>query len=243
MTNPLAFLKSIDSNLTKTHDRALAVIWFVGQASDMGITASEICRIIEAAGHPGQNVTRLAKSLAEDKKRVGRVPGGDAWRVHPKAIAELDALYANKIGIKKASKPSDTVLAREMFANTRGYIEKVIYQINASYDAGLFDCCAVMCRRLLETLIIETYETAKTEDKIKNSDGHFFMFADLLRVLLADKNFNVSRNAQKGLKDFKALGDQSAHNRRFNARQDDIDRVRDGIRTASEELLHLAKLI
>jgi hypothetical protein len=243
VADPLTFLKSIDHSLTKAHDRALALLWFVGQSSDKGITATEICRSIEAVGHPGQNVTRMAKSLAQDKKRVSRVPGSEAWRLHPRAIADLDKLYVDKLGAKKAAKSTDTILPRELFNNNRSYIEKVVYQINASYDAGLFDCCAVMCRRLLETLIIETYEAAKSEDQIRNKDGHFFMFSDLLRVLLADKEFNVSRNAQKGLKDFKALGDQSAHNRRFNARGDDIDRVRDGIRVASEELLHLAKLI
>jgi hypothetical protein len=41
----------------------------------------------------------------------------------------------------------------------------------------------------------------------------------------------------KGLRDLKQIGDLSAHNRRFNARQNDIDRVRDGLRVAAEELL------
>jgi hypothetical protein len=33
-----------------------------------------------------------------------------------------------------------------------------------------------------------------------------------------------------------------AHNRRFNAHKEDIDRVRDGLRVAVEELVHLAAL-
>jgi len=55
-------------------------------------------------------------------------------------------------------------------------------------------------------------------------------------------SIHLGRNAAKGLKDFKQLGDQSAHNRRFNANANDIDRVRDGLRVAAEELLHLAGL-
>lgn len=58
----------------------------------------------------------------------------------------------------------------------------------------------------------------------------------------SDGAFNVSPNGMKGLRDFKNLGDLSAHNRRFNARKEDIDRVRDGLRVVVEELLHLAKL-
>jgi hypothetical protein len=67
-------------------------------------------------------------------------------------------------------------------------------------------------------------------------------FAGLLAHLEADKAFHLGRNAKRGLIAFKALGDNSAHNRRFNASQDDIDRVRDDLRIAAEELLHLAKL-
>jgi hypothetical protein len=68
------------------------------------------------------------------------------------------------------------------------------------------------------------------------------MFADLLRIFEGDSAFNISRNGAQGLRDFKKLGDLSAHNRRFNAGRNDIDRVRDGIRVAAEELLHIAKL-
>lgn len=243
MSDGLSFMRAVDADALKAHDRALALLWHTAQVHDQGLTTNEICQIIEQAGHPGQNRTRLTKSLSADKRRISRVPKSSAWRVHPRAIAELDALYAGKVGHKKKAAPTDSVLPNDLFTGSRGYLEKVVYQLNASFDVGLFDCCAVMCRRLLETLIIEVYEAANASDEIKGKDGNFLMFADLSRILLADKKFNVSRNAQKGLKDFKALGDQSAHSRRYNARKDDIERVRDGIRVASEELLHLAKLI
>ena len=127
-------------------------------------------------------------------------------------------------------------------AMARGYLEKVVLQLNASYDAQLYDCCAVMCRRLLETLIIEVYEHCGRAREIKGSDGNFLMLNGLVGYFENDKAFNVSRNGMKGLRDFKSLGDLSAHNRRFNARKEDIDRVRDGLRVAIEELAHLAKL-
>jgi hypothetical protein len=124
----------------------------------------------------------------------------------------------------------------------RGYLEKVVLQLNVSYDAQLYDCCAVMCRRLLETLIIEVYEYCQRADEIKGTDGHFLMLNKLSTFLESDKAFNLGRNGLKGLRDFKTLGDLSAHNRRFNAHKEDIDRVRDGLRVAVEELAHLAKL-
>ncbi len=68
------------------------------------------------------------------------------------------------------------------------------------------------------------------------------MLNGLMTFLERDTSINLGRNAAKGLRDFKQLGDLSAHNRRFNACRNDIDRVRDGLRVASEELLHLSGL-
>jgi hypothetical protein len=127
-------------------------------------------------------------------------------------------------------------------ATARKYLEKLVWQLNSSYDAQLYDCCAVMCRRLLETLIIEVYEHCGRASKIKGPDGHFLMLNGLATFFENDKAFNVSRSALQGLRDFKKLGDLSAHSRRFNAHKEDIDRVRDGLRVAVQELVHLAGL-
>ena len=243
MSDALSFLKAIDGPSLKMFDRALAVLWFVGKQDAAGIEASEVCRLIEQAGHPGQNVSRLAAKLASDRKRVSRVPGSTAWRLHPRAQDEFYKPYSHLLGVKPKPAETNSVLPHDLFKGTRGYIEKVAFQINASFDLSLFDCCAVMCRRLLETLIIEIYEAVSRADDIQGTDGNFFMFSDLLLILLSDRAFNLSRNTQQGLKDFKKLGDLSAHSRRYNAHRSDIERVRDGVRVASEELLQLAKLI
>ena len=52
---------------------------------------------------------------------------------------------------------NQAIIPHSMVKNTRGYIERVVYQINGSYEKGWFDACAVMMRRLLETLIIEVF--------------------------------------------------------------------------------------
>lgn len=147
------------------------------------------------------------------------------------------------LGAKRTVAPSDSVLPRELFVNTRGYIEKVVKQINGSYDHEFYDCCAVMCRRLAETLIIEVYETAGRAALIKGADGHFLMLNGLLNALFKDAKFNLGRNSIRGLEALKGLGDKSAHSRMFNALQPDVNNLRSDFRAAMEELLHLAKLI
>jgi hypothetical protein len=161
--------------------------------------------------------------------------------LHPKGRSELDVDH-RFVEVPAPPPESDSVLPRVLFHGTRGYIERVVKQINRSYDAGLFDCCAVICRRLVETLIIELHEAKGRAGDVKGSDGHFLMLSGLLSVLENDATINLSRSTTQGLKDFKKLGDLCAHNRRFNAESPDIDRVRDGLRVGAQELLHLAGL-
>lgn len=235
------FFSKIDSDQLTTVERALALLWWIGRENPaVGLSAREICEVLERNGHPKQNVSRLQSNLAKD--RATAKAGSDCWRLHPRSRKELDETFSGVATARSAPLATDSVLPRELFDSTRGYLEKVVYQLNASYDNGLFDCCAVMCRRVLETLLIEVYEAAGRAAKIKDSDGHFLMFAGLLGHFEKDATYHPGRNTLKGLRDFKSLGDLSAHNRRFNARKDDIDRVRDGLRVAAEELLSLAGL-
>jgi hypothetical protein len=235
------FLKRIEEKKLKILDLALALLWWAGRDDpSKGMSATAICSELESAGFPKQNTSRLAADL---KKNLGASKAGKSeWRLHPRMRSSLDSEYAFALKPKPMAQ-SDSVLPTDLFRGTRDYIERVIQQINKSYDAQLWDCSAVMCRRLLETLIIETYETAGRAGEIKGSDGNFMMLNGLIGFVERDTSIHLGRNAAKGLRDFKQLGDLSAHNRRFNARQNDIDRVRDGLRVAAEELLHLAGLL
>lgn len=235
------FFVEVDNDELKIIDRAVAILWFAGRGSEgRSSTTAEISNVIERHGYARPNVTRLEKGLSSDRRvvRAGKI----GWGLSPRARRDINEKFEAVLRIKKKAPPSDSVLPRELFHDTRPYLEKVVHQINASYDLSLYDCCAVMCRRLLETLIIEVYESQNRDDEIKNKRGNFYMFADLLNHLESDATFNLSRNAKQGLKDFKRLGDLSAHNRRHNAVQNDIDRVRNGIREASGELLVMAGL-
>src|ERR1700722_19039389 len=74
-------------------------------------------------------------------------------------------------GIRSATQ---SVILISVVRNTRGYIERVANQINGTYQSGWYDACAVMIRRLLETLIIESFEKHGIAAKIKNPSGDFF---------------------------------------------------------------------
>ena len=134
------------------------------------------------------------------------------------------------------------VIAMSVVRGTRGYIERVANQINGCYERGWFDGCAVMIRRLLETLIIEVFEHHHISENMKGSNGDFLFLGDLIGRTLADPRWNLGRNAKNALPKLKDIGDKSAHSRRYNAHKADIDRVIDDVRTVIQELVYLAGL-
>lgn len=134
------------------------------------------------------------------------------------------------------------VLPHSMFSSTRGYIEKVVYQINRSYATTCYDACAVMMRRLLEILIIEVFEHQGIEQKIKGGSGDFLHLGDMIPAVLAETRLNLGRNTKTALPRLKDIGDKSAHGRRYNAKRVYIDELIIDLRTVAEELLYLAVL-
>jgi len=67
-----------------------------------------------------------------------------------------------------------------------------------------------MIRRLLETLIIECYETHKIESQIKDSAGNYLFMKDLVAKILAKPAWTLGRSARSVLPKLKDLGDKAA---------------------------------
>lgn len=136
---------------------------------------------------------------------------------------------------------SQNIIYSPLVKGTRTYIEKIANQINGCYEYGWFDACAVMIRRLLETLIIEVFEHHRIENKIKKN-GDYLYLKDLISITLAETTWTLGRNTKNALPKLKDIGDKSAHSRRFNAIRHDIDDIKPDIRTVVQELLVLANL-
>lgn len=125
---------------------------------------------------------------------------------------------------------------------TRGYIEKITNQVNGTYERGWYDSCAVMMRRLLETLIIEAFENHKLQSKITNSNGDYYYLSDLISAALAEPSWSLSRNTKSVLPKLKDVGDKSAHSRRFIAHRQDIEPLASDFRGVIQEFVYLANL-
>ena len=137
---------------------------------------------------------------------------------------------------------SEMILPHSIVRGTRGYLERITYQVNGCYEYGWYDACAVMMRRLMETLIIEVFESRGLADNIKNTGGDFYHLADLVGATLRERSWNLGRKTKQALPRLKDLGDQSAHSRRFVAHREDVDRLQADFRIVVQELIFLAHL-
>lgn len=158
--------------------------------------------------------------------------------------AELQRLVHNTV-----KPPSETavsydepVIYMSLVQGTRSYIIKTAHQANGTYQQGWYDACAVMIRRLVETLIIEVYERHKIEAKIKDQHGNYLFLRDLVDMALAETMWTLGRNVRTVLPKLKDIGDKAAHNRRFNTVRQDVDKLIPHLREAAQELVALADL-
>lgn len=134
------------------------------------------------------------------------------------------------------------VVPATLVRGTRGYIERIVNQVNGAYENGWYDACAVMIRRLLETLIIEAFERHQIDDEVKNTAGDFLYLGDLINRTLDERSWNLTRNCKQALRRVKDIGDRSAHSRRYNAVHGDLAPLLTDIRFIVQELLYLASL-
>lgn len=132
-----------------------------------------------------------------------------------------------------------TILPDSLFQGLQNNFRTLCKQINASYENNLYDCTAVIMRRLLEGLLVLSYQNANIEAEIMDKNGKYHISLDKI-IKNAEQNtkLSLSANTKKGMSLFKDLGNYSAHKIWYNCAQDDIKPHVLEYRTIIEELLY-----
>lgn len=144
---------------------------------------------------------------------------------------------------QEISRPHDEpLLSGSLFRPTLYYIQSTVSQINVTYSNACYDACAVMIRRLLETLIIECFENYHIADQIQDASENYLPLEELVIRVGECKSWQLGRNTKKGLKSLKETGDLAAHSRRYVAHRKDIDGLATALRVSAQELALIAGL-
>lgn len=134
---------------------------------------------------------------------------------------------------------SGSVLPNELFSGLSNNVRSLCKQINASYEGNLYDCAAVMMRRLLEGLLVLSYQNIGIESDIMDKTGKHHISLDLI-IKNAEQNaaLALSSNTKKDMALFKDLGNYSAHKIWYNCTQGDLKPHILKYRAIIEELLY-----
>lgn len=149
-----------------------------------------------------------------------------------------------KQSISELVTTSQRIFPQSIVLGTRRYIEQIANQVNSTYEKGLYDACAVMIRRLLESLMIDCFEANGIQDNIRQNDG-YLPFDKLVDSLLNEKRMHFEqgpRQSLRRLKEVKKIGDLGAHGRQVLITQHDIDQVKQDVRIAVEALVTVGRL-
>lgn len=183
------------------------------------------------------NMSRL-KGRIEKSKSFVRGSGVGRWKLHATDLDGLQGLFPELTSHSEEVESTDCILPRPLYESTRGFVELLSQQINASYEYNIFDGCAVLMRRLVEVLLILAYEHNKIECEIQDGNGQYM---PLERIVANAKNhpkLRLARDTKSMLDELRTLGNFAAHKIYFNCRRSDLQRVIGSYRATIEELLY-----
>lgn len=238
MANRSEFARKLaDLNLSHV-ERAVAFLYYYRETQEFEErTASEIASDFHDEGLPKPNVTRLRNDLKRSRYTVKGSQKG-SFQLDLRRLSELDEKYGSLLKTKKVV-VRGSLIPDEWVVGTRAYLERMVYQINGAYEYGFYDACATLCRRLMESLIIEIYIHEKRNHEIQNN-GVFIALERLIKHIKNDPRISLSRNTPKTMLDVKQLGDTAAHDRTYITPQVDIDDLKARYRRMIQELLEKA---
>ncbi|MGH2396564.1 MAG: hypothetical protein ACRDFW_06160 [bacterium] len=222
-------------------DKALFILlWHEARSAGSAVTVRSLSRIFTTHGLGNPNRLSLSKKLNRSPLTLRTAMG---FRLKAEALPKLRSRLSGLLGNHVADVNVETgYLPRAVWKDTRGYVEKVALQLNGCFQYGFYDAAAVMLRRIVETLIIEVYESLGRAAEITEKDGHYLMLGGLVERATGSSGLPLGREAKPALREIKKLGDRSAHNRRYNAIRADLDGIRSDVRLVVDELINIASL-
>lgn len=156
----------------------------------------------------------------------------EGWTQDVKHWGDEDTVTVEQLG---------TVLPDALFSSLPANVQSLCKQINASYEKNLFDCTAVIMRRLLESLLVLSYQRAGIEADIMNGNYHVTL-DKIIKNAEQNTTLALSSNTKKDMALFKDLGNYSAHKIWYNCTQGDIPPHILKYRAIIEELMYKAGL-
>lgn len=236
------FIEISQFSAQKELRRVLLISFFhLRQQNIEQFTLISVSEWLVKLGYPRPNQARLKTNIKKSKLFVAGKEK-DSFRIHPITIETLDSEYPD---LKKKSEEiftQNSVIDESLLQKDRSFVLSLMRQINASYENNIFDGCAVLMRRLLEIMLILSYEELKIEKDIQDGNGHYKQLNNIIDDAITNKTLKLSRNTKECIEKFRKLGNFSAHKIFYNAKRSYIEPLILDYGAMIEELLYKSSL-
>lgn len=222
-------------SLTEVDKVCHLAFFYLKSAAMQEFTVAEANEWLVNAGGAAPNQSRLYRKLSASRNTI---KGQRGFRLAPKHIQTLETQYPALSQKPQEVMDYGTILPELEYKGTRGYIERLAQQINASYEQNIFDGSAVLMRRLVEILLILSYRNLNIEDSIKDVQGNYQMLDGIIGDAKTNSALGLSRNSKSHLDVFRKLGNFSAHKIEYTCHREYIEPHIQDYRALITELLH-----
>ena len=134
----------------------------------------------------------------------------------------------------------ESIIPNVIFDKSMRNISLLCQQINGSYENSMYDCTAVIMRRLLEVLLILSFQKIDSENEIIDKSGNYVTLEQIINLASQNTKLGFTPNTKKQLKVFQVLGNYSAHKIWYNCTKSDIEPLLSKYRSTIEELMYKA---
>jgi hypothetical protein len=185
-------------------------------------------------------LTRFREQLLRNSD-VRRWKDAGTVRLRLASKSRLDEKYLPLCRNSEPVQTDDHLIAADLFAAGPAYLARLVAEINGCYHYGFYNGCAVLCRRLMERLLILAFEKQGQGSAIRDGSGEYVVLADIIGRAASGHHIKLSRGTQGSMSAIKNLGDLGAHHPVHMVRQREVDDHRLDFAKLISELSALAK--
>lgn len=240
------FIDILKINEKNEAEKATLLCFYHSKEGDeLEFSLSRIASIMIDSGYNDPNTSRLKEQLIKGKNKAFIVKRNSCITlsfipaVYQRIEQEIGYLWENDEEIESEG----TLIDENKFCGKRNYLDKLIFQINHSYENNCYDAAAVLMRRLFELLLIMAYQNIGVDNEIKDPNGSGYKMLDgIVKNAIGNSKLKLSR-IKMDFDSFRLVGNNSAHGIFYIAGKKDIDDIKIKYRVMLEELYNKAGLI
>lgn len=242
----LDFIETSEMKNMNESEKAKLLCYFAFKENKQEVfTMPLIIELFAQCGYNLPNSSRLKDKVTRgtDKSFLCVKRSKSELTFIPAVLQHLDKEYGVLWDNTEHIESSSEVIDEVKFTGKRKFLDKLIEQINNTYLNHCYDASAVLLRRLLEVLLVLSYQKLGIDDEIKDSSGNGYIMLD--GIVKNAKNNTILKlsRIKTELDVFRKVGNFSAHNITYTAGKKDIDDIKLNYRVMLEELYVKAGLM